>query len=112
MAATAAATNVDRPVVATGAGWEMDVLVTLSGSYVTGGIALDFGPFFSQQGQGVVDYVNLPGVGGYVFEYDKTNKKLLIRQGAGAGAPGAEIAAAALPAALTAAAISGFIRGR
>lgn len=115
MAATAVAANTDRALVATGGGWELDALVTLSGSYSTGGDALDFGPFFSQQGQGIVDKVVFANAAGYMLTYDYTNKKVIVRQGDNtnvASAPGVELAAAAYPAALTAAALHVYVRGR
>lgn len=115
MAASAAATNVDRALIATGGGWELDALITLSGSYSTGGDALDFGPFFSQQGQGIVDKVQVDGVTGYIARYDYTSKKLLWYVGdndAVADGPLVELAAAAYPAALTAGTIRVYVRGR
>jgi hypothetical protein len=113
--ATAAAANTDRALIATGGGWELDVLITLAGDYVTGGVACDFGPFFSQQGQGIVDKVSIDPTAGYVLEYNYTTKKIVIRMGDNnnaSDAPGVEHAAATLDTALTSSAIRAYVRGR
>lgn len=52
-------------------------------SYATGGIAADL-----QGGMGSVDMVQLTATGGYVAEYDATNKKVKLYS-----APGTEVTA-------------------
>jgi hypothetical protein len=115
MAAALAAANVDRALEATGAGWEFVGDLTLSGSYSTGGDAASLIPFFSQQGQGIVDYVPPVAIGGYMVRYDRTNNKWMVYVGdnaAGAAGPGVELAAGAYPAALTAAPLKVSAKGR
>jgi hypothetical protein len=116
MAAALAAVNVDRPLEATGAGWEFTGTLTLSGSYTTGGDAASLIPFFSQQGQGIVDYV--PPIytgGGYVIRYNYGISTWQVFQGdnaSGAAGPGVELGAGAYPASLTAAPFRVTAKGR
>ena len=53
-------------------GYEMIADVEFDDSYATGGLAL--GP--SDVGLRVIDFVNAPASGGYVFEYDYAAQKL------------------------------------
>lgn len=107
--------------------------VTLSGNYAAGGDSLDLTQHMKKAGTpGKVFLVLVSGKAGYSFDYDYTNKKLVVRQvgaetththtentaaaytqnavtvagGARAAAPDEELSAGAYPAALT----SGTIR--
>lgn len=95
--------------------FEMLGKLALSGSYVAGGFALDLRKYFQKIGKGDVYYVSIPNVAGYSFEYDFTNRKVLIKQGDNANAaaaPAIEIPAAALPAAITGATVRFLAKGR
>lgn len=77
--------------------WTMFVSLTFSGSYATGGDALDFGPLLQGPAAGTtVIMVDVTGGAGTTFEYDRTNKKLK-----GFSAANTELTAAAYNAALT-----------
>jgi hypothetical protein len=69
--------------------------LAFSGSYVTGGDALDPTSLFSS-GVGSILSVDVAGGAGYGFEYNPTTKVLKVFS-----APGTELAAGAYPAALT-----------
>lgn len=81
-----------------------------AGNYVTNGIALDLPVALSSQVPGISAqpvHVQVQGIAGYFYEYDKANKKVLIRQqtdpaaAGGANIPFVQLAAAALPAGVT-----------
>jgi hypothetical protein len=95
-----------------GDGYAFKGSIALSGNYATGGDPLDFGPIFQTIGVGTIDYVDIEDKAGYAVDYDYTNKKVMVRQDAGAGNPSAELAAAAYPAALTTGTLRCLVRGR
>jgi len=56
-----------------------------SGSYATGGDTLDFAPLMGYTNKQPT-WVEIQGIAGFIYEYDRTNKKVLVRQvGAAAG---------------------------
>lgn len=75
--------------------------VVFSGNYPTGGEALNFitAGFRCTGDPILVDFGE--GKAGFKYEYDYTNKKVIVRQDAAAGAPSAELPAAAYPAGVT-----------
>jgi len=78
--------------------------VVFSGSYAAGGDLLDFAPY--QQGSIQPEWVDIRGKAGFVYEYDITNKKIMVRGVDPAAAGGTitalpEIATAAYPAGVT-----------
>lgn len=82
--------------------WRMWGTLTFSGSYTTGGVAWDPTTLLSVLGAGVIDFIDINPVAGYVFSYDYTAKKVLIfTTGASSGAAGAELAASTFPAAVS-----------
>lgn len=58
--------------------------LVFSGNYATGGASLDFSPKigYTNRQPGRVEII---GIAGYIYEYDLTNKKVIVRQGAVAG---------------------------
>ena len=82
-------------------------MLTITGSYTTGGDPLDFTSILNQQGVGVADYVNVDDVLGYILNYDSVNKKLLFYT-----APNTELTAAAYPGGLLAATPHFVVIGR
>lgn len=67
--------------------------IALTGNYATGGISLNFvtAALSSIKGQTALPGISkqplraaIDGIAGYKYEYDRTNKKLIIRQSAGA----------------------------
>lgn len=90
-----------NPIALAGGVWMLFGTLTFSGSYSTGGDALDLLkriPMLSS----IRQVVALGQVRGFTAEYDKTNKKLLIHVGSAATPAGAEHAAAAYLAIFTA----------
>lgn len=78
--------------------------LTFSGSYATGGDALDFAPVLKKIGSGQVMHVSFLPKAGYQFDYNGSTKKVIVRQGDNDGiadGPGIELPAAAYPAAIT-----------
>lgn len=81
--------------------------VVFSGNYAAGGEVVDVkAAAANAQGQRWMansqpDIMMLQGKAGYHYEYDRANRKIIIRQSAGAGAVEAELAAAAYPAGVT-----------
>lgn len=79
--------------------------VVFSGSYATGGELYDFAAV--QWGYIQPIWVHIQGKAGYFYEYDFTNKKIIVRQqinpaaAGGADVPFSELAAAAYPAGVT-----------
>jgi len=75
--------------------------VTPSGDYPTGGDAVNF-----QTPTGFTnrkpDLVEVYGIAGYIYQWDKANNKLFVRGGAAASAALAEFTSGAYSAALTA----------
>lgn len=66
--------------------------IALTGSYTTGGISLNFvtAALSGTKGQTALPGISkqpirasIDGIAGYKYEYDRTNKKLIIRQSAG-----------------------------
>lgn len=55
------------------------VTLTASGSYATGGDTLDFQPLVGYTTK-QPDFVTINGIAGYVYKYDKANKKVLVYQ--------------------------------
>jgi hypothetical protein len=78
---------------------------TFSGSYATGGDTLDLASIFKRTGDGRIVRV-VSGVRGYDCEYNPTTKKILLYNA------GAELAAAAYPAGLTASPVPVQITGK
>lgn len=81
-----------------------------SGNYVNNGDAVDIkgakGAIDHQKWLSRLDptYVEINGKAGYFYEYDKVNKKIIVRQGDNtnaAAAPFIQLAAAAYPAGVT-----------
>lgn len=58
------------------------VTITASGSYATGGDTLDFAPVVGYTNR-QPNFVTIEGIAGFRYEYDKANKKVLVRQSAG-----------------------------
>ena len=83
------------PVSAQGDMYMVFLNLAFSGSYATGGDAFDPTPFFPG-GVSQILCVDLNGIAGYGFEYDKTNKKLKLFSSSNT-----ELAAGAYNAALT-----------
>jgi hypothetical protein len=105
--------DVDRPVQAEGGRYKLVGSIAFSGNYTTGGDPLDFGPLLATIGVGQVDAVDVINRAGFDFDYDFTNKKLMVRQSAAAGNPGTEITgAAAYPAALSSTPAKVVVHGR
>ena len=79
--------------------------LTFSGNYATGGDSFDFATI--QQGGAQPIWVDIRGKAGYSYEYDFTNKKIIVRQqkdpaaAGGADIPLPELAAAGYPAGVT-----------
>jgi len=72
-----------------------------TGSYITGGDAVDFGPLVGQNRK--PDQAVITGIAGYIYQWDKTNNKVQVRGSAAtAGAALAEFTSGAYSAALTA----------
>jgi len=80
--------------------------LAFSSTYATGGDALDLTALFQQEGAGVIDYVNIPPVDGYVFSYDYVNKKVQ-----GWSAANTELTAAAYPAGVTGVSVNIMVIG-
>jgi len=53
--------------------------LTASGSYATGGDTLDFAPLMGYTNKQPT-WVDIQGLAGFIYEYDKANKKVLVRQ--------------------------------
>lgn len=53
--------------------------IAASGNYATGGMDLDFAPVMGYTNR-QPDFVQVQGMAGYTYQYDHTNKKLLIFQ--------------------------------
>lgn len=53
--------------------------LAFSGSYATGGDALDFATLIGATNRQPV-FVEIQGIAGYRYEYDLTNKKVIVRQ--------------------------------
>lgn len=83
------------PVQAIGNMYQCFLQLTFSGNYSTGGDAFDPTPFFPE-GIGGIICVDMNGIAGYGYEYDKVNKKLKLF-----GAANTELVAGAYNAALT-----------
>lgn len=77
--------------------------LTFSGSYATGGEVPSptFADVLKRIGAGQVMFVLFSHRAGYLTEFDPATGKVLVRQGAGSGAPAGELAAAGYPAGLT-----------
>lgn len=92
--------------------YELVVELVLTGSYATGGevVAPTFKSLMKTIGGGNVIFVTFGNKLGYYFEYDYVNDKVQVRQDAAAGAPSAELAAAAYPGALTGLAAGNRVR--
>ena len=58
-----------------------------SGSYSTGGDSLDFAPVMGYTNKQPT-WVHIEGIAGYIYEYDYTNKKVLVRQSGSAANAG------------------------
>lgn len=72
-----------------------------TGDYVTGGVPVSFTNLYGGQRVETVEVVSLHGKAGYFYDWDRANKKVIIRQCAGAGSPASQIAQAQLPAAVS-----------
>jgi hypothetical protein len=101
-------------------GFGLIFLLDFTGSYVTGGEVITapnaLKSKFKILGNGNLYFVSIPSRLGYTFDYDYVNDKVIVRQDAAAGAPSAELAAAAYPGGLTgltgANRVRGFALGR
>lgn len=99
----------------TGVLFEFLAKIALSGAYETGGFALDLRKYFQKIGKGDIYFVSVPPVAGYSFEYDYTNRKVMILFGDysnAADGPGVEIPAATLPVAVSGATLRLLAKGR
>ena len=79
----------------------MKIPLTFTGNYATGGVALDFGGVYNTSKQPY--WVHVEGMGVYEYKYDYTAKKLLTFTA------GAELAAAAYPAGVTADVVFAYV---
>ena len=70
--------------------------VVFTGNYATGGEAFNLASTLNIPSP--PSQVVVMGQAGYVYQWDRTNNKIMVRQAAAAGNPLAEIAAAAYPA--------------
>lgn len=88
----------------------LKTLITPSGSYATGGDALDFRGLPGWTPEDPIQ-VDIKGKGGYIYEYDYQNRKMLVRIATttGANIPLAEHSAAAYAAGVTADVIIAFV---
>lgn len=101
-------------------GFGVIFLLDFTGSYASGGEIITAPKSLKQIlksiGAGSLYYVSIPPRLGYTFDYLFSTDKLMVRQDAAAGAPSAELAAAAYPGGLTALAgvdrVRGFALGR
>lgn len=101
-------------------GYGIVFLLDFTGSYAAGGEVVtapkDLKTIFKRLGAGTLIFVTIPSRLGYTFDYDYVLDKIIVRQDAGAGAPSAELAAAAYPAGITALTgvnrVRGFALGR
>lgn len=75
-------------------------VLSFSGNYVAGGDAASFSHSAIKTTKPPV-HIQMEGSAGYKFEYQRSTGKVLVRQSAAAGSPGAELGAAAYPGALT-----------
>ena len=85
--------------------------LAFTGSYATGGDSL--ATVFAGKVNSTLKALQLfiMGTGGFLYEYDETNNKVLVRRGAAAiNLPLAEIPVAAYPAASTPARFVGYFR--
>ncbi len=89
-----------------------------AGDYTAGGIGLAFRTLADWKGTNEPDFVKVVGISGYFYEWDRANKKLIIRQqrdpaaAGGADIPFTELAGAAMPTAVVADTINFFAVGR
>ena len=91
-----------NPIAVAGGVWLLFGTLTFSGSYATGGDALDLLKRLVVMGS-VRQVIPLNGAKGFTFDYDKVNKKLQVWVATAVTPAAAEHAAAAYLALLTAA---------
>jgi hypothetical protein len=92
--------STDRPIAVEGDVYVLRGTLGFSGNYATNGDTLDFVPLLTLGSRQVLN-AQINGAGGFVFRYDRTNKKVLVYQSGGAAAPMAELGAGAYPAGVT-----------
>lgn len=97
----------NQPVVphSDGDNWEVIGEVVFSGNYTTGGDSTLAGAIeavLKQVGQGIIQWVQVTGVPGFLFTYNFSTKKLQVFDtGASSGAAFGELAEGAYPAGIT-----------
>lgn len=73
--------------------------IVFSGSYATGGEAINLASVMNIPNPPL--QVTVLGQAGYIYQWDRTNNKLMVRQSAAAANPLGELPAAAYPAGVT-----------
>lgn len=75
--------------------------LSFSGSYTTGGEVASFSHSAIKTTKPPI-HIQIEGSSGYKYEFQRSSGKVIVRQSAAAGSPGAEISAAAYPGGVTA----------